>query len=168
MCAGWYERKRPAREVLVVGELPEPKPGPDEVRVRQTFSGINPGDTKKRDGWLAFPMPYPRVIPHSDGTGVIDAVGTEGSGARVGERVWVYRAQRYRPFGTAAELVTVPHQKSVPLPAGIDLTTGACLGISARTAHRCVFADGPVIEQTVLGAGNVGHAAVSFAAWGPG
>src|SRR5688500_3135129 len=108
MRAAWYERKGPARDVLVVGEMPEPVPGPGEVRVRLAASGINPGDTKKREGWLGFPMPYPRVIPHSDGAGVVDAVGDGVPQARVGERVWVWGAQSYRPFGTAAELVAVP------------------------------------------------------------
>jgi NADPH2:quinone reductase len=149
--------------------MPEPTPGPGEVRVRLARSGINPGDTKKREGWLSFPMPYPRVIPHSDGAGVIDAVGDGVAARRVGERVWVYGAQSYRPFGTAAEVVTVPTAMAVLLPDGVDLATGACIGISARTAHRCVFADGPVTGQTVLvagGVGNVGHAAVALAAWG--
>lgn len=169
MRAAWYERKGPARDVLVVGEMPEPVPAPGEVRVRLAVSGINPGDTKKREGWLGSPMPYPRVIPHSDGAGIIDAVGQGVPAARIGERVWVYGAQSYRPFGTAAELVTVPQERAVPLPDAVELATGACLGISARTAHRCVFADGPVEGQTLLvagGAGNVGHAGVTLASWG--
>ncbi len=169
MKAALYDRPGPAHEVLQVGDLPDPDPAPGEVRVRLVFSGINPGDTKKRDGWLGFPMPYPRVIPHSDGSGVIDAVGKGVPAARVGERVWVYGAQSYRPFGTAAELTTVPQEKAVQLPDGADFATGACLGIAARTAHRCVFADGPVAGQTVLvagGAGSVGHAGVALAAWG--
>lgn len=169
MHAAWYDQKGPARDVLVVGELPTPTPGPGEVRVRLHASGINPGDTKKREGWLGSPMPYPRVVPHSDGAGEIEAVGDGVPLARVGERVWVYGAQSYRPFGTAAEFVAVPQEKAVPLPEDVDVATGACLGVSARTAHRCVFADGPVAGQTVLvagGAGNVGHAAVALATWG--
>lgn len=149
--------------------MPEPVPGAGEVRVRLAASGINPGDTKKRDGWLGSPMPYPRVIPHSDGAGVIDAVGEGVPANRVGERVWGWGAQSYRPFGTAAELVAVQGDRAVPLPDGVDFATGACLGISARTAHRCVFADGPVAGLTLLvagGAGNVGHAAVALASWG--
>jgi NADPH:quinone reductase len=169
MRAAWYERKGPAREVLVVGEASEPVPAPGEVRVRLAVSGINPGDTKKRDDWLASPMPYPRIIPHSDGAGIIDTVGDDVPPTRIGERVWVYGAQSYRPFGTAAEWVAVPRERAVALPDGVDFATGACLGISARTAHRCVFADGPVAGRKVLvagGAGSVGHAAVALASWG--
>lgn len=169
MRAAWYERKGAARDVLVVGERPDPEPEPGEVRVRLAWSGINPGDTKKREGWLGSPMPYPVVIPHSDGAGWIDAVGQNVATSRIGERVWVTGAQSYRPFGTAAEYTTVPSEKAIRLPDEVDLATGACLGISARTAHRAVFADGPVAGTTVLvagAAGNVGHAAVSLAAWG--
>ena len=50
MRAAWYDRQGPAHDVLQVGELPTPEPGPGEVRVRIRFSGINPGDTKKRRG----------------------------------------------------------------------------------------------------------------------
>src|SRR3954449_6238586 len=75
MLAAWYERAGPAAEVLEVGGMADPQSGPGEVRVRLTLSGINPGDTKKRGDWVGYGMPYPRVIPHSDGAGVVDAVG---------------------------------------------------------------------------------------------
>ncbi len=112
---------------------------------------------------------YPCVIPHSDGAGVIEGVGEGVSPSRVGQRVWVWGAQSGRPFGTAAEHTAVPGALAVPLPDGVGFEAGACLGIPARTAHRCVFADGPVSGETVLvsgGAGAVGGFAVSFAKWG--
>lgn len=169
MRAVWYDRQGPAAEVLRVGDLPDPEPGEGEVRVRLRFSGTNPGDTKKRRGWLGSEMPYPRVIPHSDGAGVIDKVGTGIDAKRVGQRVWVYNAQSYRAFGTAAEYVVVPDRLAVDLPDEVDDQTGACLGIPGITAHRAVFADGPVGGATVLvqGAlGGVGSVAAQLAVWG--
>jgi NADPH:quinone reductase len=169
MRAAWYEKKGPAREVLIVGDMAEPQPAPGEVRIRVRASGVNPGDIKKREGWLGSPMPYPRVIPHSDGAGTIDAVGGGVSAARIGERVFCYGAQSYRPFGTAAESVTVPSEQAVRLPDETSFEIGACLGIPGITAHRAVFADGPVRGRTVLvaGAGGaVGNVAVTLAAWG--
>ena len=77
MRAVWYDRQGPAAEVLRLGDLPDPQPGPGEVRVRVRFSGVNPGDTKKRRGWLGSSMPYTRVIPHSDGAGVFPPIGKE-------------------------------------------------------------------------------------------
>lgn len=166
MRAAWYERTGPAAQVLVVGELPLPEPGPGEVRIKLATSGINPGDVKKRRGWVGAAMPYPRVIPHSDGAGVVDAAGPGASEGRIGQRVWCYGAQSYRPFGTAAEYVCVPEALAVPLPAEVDDTQGACLGIPGITGHRAVHADGPVAGQTIVvagAAGSVGRAAVAFA-----
>jgi NADPH2:quinone reductase len=166
--AVWYDRQGSAAEVLQVGELPDPEPAAGEVRVRMRFSGINPGDTKKRRGWLGSSMPYPRVIPHSDGSGVVDRVGPGVDPARVGRRVWLYGAQSYRPFGTAAQYTVVPDQLAVDLPAEVDDRTAACLGIPGITAHRAVFGDGPVDGQTVLvhGAlGAVGSVAAQLAQW---
>lgn len=169
MRAAWYERRGPAAEVLQVGEQPDPEPGPGELRVRVRWSGVNPGDTKKRGGYFDARMPYPLVIPHSDGAGVVDAVGAGVDPARVGERVWVFGAQSYRAFGTAAQLCVVPAGLAVPLPDGVPDELGACLGIPGITAHRAVFADGPVHGRTVLVhgvLGGVGALAAQLAAWG--
>lgn len=168
MLAAWYERPGRAAEVLHVGEMLDPEPGPGEVRVRLTRSGINPGDTKKRGDWVGSGLPYPRVIPHSDGAGVVDAVGDGVSSGLVGDRVWVYGAQSYRPFGTAAQLTVVPITQAVTLPDEVSDDIGACLGIPGITAHRAVFSDGPVAGTTVLVhgvLGAVGSAAAQLAAW---
>lgn len=167
MRAAWYEKNGPAAEVLRVGEMPVPEPGPGEVRVRVVASGLNPTDVKSRAG--SRPMGFPRVVPHQDGAGVIDAVGPGVPAARVGERVWMFIVQFQRPWGTAAEFTVVPAKLAVTLPRATGFAEGACLGIPAVTAHRCLFADGPVAGQTVLvtgGAGAVGHYAVQLAKWG--
>jgi NADPH:quinone reductase len=72
MRAAWYEKQGPAKEVLVVGEVPDPHPAAGEVRIRVAASGINPGDIKKRQDSFGYGMHYPRVIPHSDGAGQVD------------------------------------------------------------------------------------------------
>jgi NADPH:quinone reductase len=168
MRAAWYERQGEAADVLQVGLLEQPTPGPGEVRVRIHASGVNPSDTYGRRGGAA-PMAFPRVIPHQDGAGVIESVGPGVPAERVGERAWVYEATWNRPGGTAAEFCVVPAQRAVRLPDTVDFDAGACLGIPALTAHRAVFADGPVTGQTLLvtgGAGAVGTAAVQLAKWG--
>ena len=166
MRAAWYEKNGPAGEVLQLGEMPDPEPAPGEVRVRVVVSGLNPTDVKSRAG--SRPMGFPRVIPHQDGAGTIDRVGPGVPEARIGERVWLYTVQWQRPFGTAAESVCVPARRAVTLHANTTFAEGACLGIPAVTAHRCLFADGPVDGLTVLvtgGAGAVGHYAVQLAKW---
>ena len=166
MRAAFYREQGPARSVLTVGTVETPEPGQGEVRVRLATSGVNPSDVKSRGGVFRRPMAFPTIIPHSDGAGVIDKVGTGVSERRVGERVWTFNAQFQRPFGTAAEYVTLPSGQAVTLPTWIDFAAGACLGIPALTAHRGVTLFGPVAGRTVLvqgGAGAVGHYAVQIA-----
>jgi NADPH2:quinone reductase len=166
MKAAWYEKQGSARDVLRVGEMAEPHPLAGEVRIRVAVSGVNPGDVKKRQNALGLGMPYPRVIPHGDGAGTVDAVGEGVPSDWIGRQVWCYGAQWYRPFGTAAEYTVVPLEQAVPLPPSVPLEQGACLGIPGLTAHRAVHVAGPVEGRTVLvqgGAGAVGSCAVQLA-----
>lgn len=168
MYAAWYERNGSADEVLMVGEMDDPQVGPGEVRVRVHASGVNPSDVKRRAGSTAK-MAFARVVPQSDGAGIIDAVGEGVPAERVGERVWLWNAQFGRPFGTAAQYISLPSEQAVHLPDNVDFAAGACLGIPALTAHYGLFADGPIAGQTVLisgGSGAVGNAAVQLAKWG--
>lgn len=166
MRAAWYERQGPPQESLVVGEMPEPLPGAGEVRIRVAASGVNPGDVKKRQDTFGVGMPYPRVIPHSDGAGTVDRIGAGVDAAWMGKRVWCFGAQSYRPFGTAAEYCVVPETHVSELPDGVSFDQGALLGIPGLTAHRAVHVGGPVEGKTVLvqgGAGAVGSCAVRLA-----
>jgi NADPH2:quinone reductase len=165
MHAAFYERFGPAAEVLSVGELRDPVAGPGEVRVRLACSGVNPSDIKTRAG-IRGTFPFPRIVPHSDGAGVIDSVGPGVDPARIGERVWVWNAAWQRADGTAAEFVALPTAQAVTLPDAIDFAAGACLGIPALTALHAVTCGGGVEGKSVLiagGAGAVGHYAVQIA-----
>jgi NADPH2:quinone reductase len=166
MKAAWYEKQGPAREVFTVGEMPDPHPGSGEVRIRISSSGINPGDVKKRQNAFGYGMPYPRVIPHSDGAGKVDEIGQGVSSDWLNRSVWCYGAQSYRPFGTAAEFTVVPLDLVVPLPENVAPEQAACLGIPGITSHRAVHVAGPVAGRTVLvqgAAGAVGLCAVQLA-----
>jgi NADPH:quinone reductase len=166
MKAAWYERQGDPSSVLVVGEMAIPEPRPGEVRIRVAASGVNPGDVKKRQDTFGVGMPFPRVVPHSDGAGVIEAVGDGISTSRVGERAWCFGAQSYRQFGTAAEYVVVPAEQAIPLSSRVSFEQGACLGIPGITAHRAVHVAGGVDGRVVLvqgGAGAVGQCAVGLA-----
>ncbi|MGH8702673.1 MAG: NADPH:quinone reductase [Burkholderiales bacterium] len=166
MLAVWYEKHGAAREVLRVGEQPDPVPGRGEVRVRLHASAVNPSDVKARAG--SRPVIPPRIIPNSDGAGEIDSVGPGVPKSRLRQRVWVYNGQWQRPCGTSAQYIALPAAQAIPLPRKVSYAQGACLGIPVMTAHRCLFADGPIDGMTVLvtgGAGVVGHYAVQLARW---
>jgi NADPH:quinone reductase len=165
MRAALYDRHGAAREVLRVEDVERPEPGPGEVRVRVELSGVNPTDWKSRSGATPRPMDGFQ-IPHHDGAGVIDAVGEGVDAGRIGQRVWLWLAAAGRRWGTAAQWTVVPQQAAVPLPDGASAELGASLGVPAMTAHRCLFADGPLDGKTVLvagGAGAVGHFAIELA-----
>jgi NADPH2:quinone reductase len=167
--AVWYEKVGPAREVLKFGERETPIPNSSEVRVRIHSSGINPSDVKRRAGWGGLTLRLPFAIPHMDGAGVIESVGEGVPTSRIGERVWLYEAQFNRQFGTAAEYSVVPSHLAVRLPDRADFELGATLGVPAMTAHRALFSDGPIDDQTILvsgGAGAVGNYAIQLAKWG--
>jgi NADPH:quinone reductase len=157
MRAAWYEKNGAARDVLRVGELPDPRPAPGEVLVKMYSSGVNPSDVKSR---LRRPLPGPFVIPHNDGGGIIKAVGAGVSDKRIGQRVWIWNGQWQRPMGTACEFICLPETQAVELPDVIDFQAAACLGIPALTALQAIRLAGTLDGKTVvvIGAGNsVGH-----------
>jgi NADPH2:quinone reductase len=163
--AALYESNGPAADVLRVTDVERPEPGRGEVRVKIEVSGVNPTDWKSRSGATARPVSGFQ-IPHHDGAGVIDAVGAGVDPGRAGQRVWTWLAAYGQPWGTAAQWCVLPEDQAVPLPDGISAELGASLGVPAMTAHRCLFADGPVEDRTVLvagGAGAVGHFAIELA-----
>jgi len=165
MKAVWYTKLGPADKVLQIGEIDVPQPAAGEVLVRVESSGVNPVDTKRRLGGRGE-IPFPQVIPHLDGAGVIEKVGDGVDANRIGQRVWLYEAQGDRPYGTAAEYVTVPDNRAVHLPENTTFDEGASLGVPAMTAHAAIYTDGDIQGQTLLvtgGAGVVGRYAIQFA-----
>ena len=166
MQAAFYQRTGPAAEVLQLGAVPVPEPAAGELRVHVQWSGVNPSDVKARAGLRSSAMPFPRVVPHSDGMGVVDAVGPGVDAARIGQRVWLWNAAWGRALGTAAQFVVLPQHQAVPLGDGVAGDAAACFGIPAMTALHAVLVDGGVAGKQVLvagGAGAVGHYALQFA-----
>jgi len=166
MKAVQFEKFGSASETLKQVVLPTPEIKPNEVLVRLYTSGINPSDTKKRSG--AFPklLYSGPVIPHSDGAGVIEDVGTEVDKQRIGERVFVYQAQHNRQLGTAAQYVAISTSLAPKLPDPASFEVGACIGIPIMTAHRCVYANGDPKDLKLLitgGAGRVASYAIQWA-----
>lgn len=148
MRAVWYSKNGEARSVLQFGDLPVPEPGPGEVRVKLAISGVNPSDVKSRAG--SRPVTVDRLVPHSDGAGLIDQVGPGVPKGRLGERVWIWNGQWRRAMGTAAEYIVLPSQQAVHLHDDTSFEQGACLGIPALTAVHAVGLAGDLVNKTVL------------------
>ncbi|KIN71277.1 NADPH:quinone reductase [Sulfitobacter guttiformis] len=166
----YYDRFGTAADVLTTDTFDTPPPAAGEVTVRLAFSGVNPSDIKSRAGAPGIAKPaFTRVIPHSDGSGLIEAVGKGVDPARIGTRVWIWNGQWQRAFGTASTHITLPSEQAVLLPDTVNLETGAILGIPGLTAAEAVFGAGDVQGKTLLvsgGGGTVGYLAVQLAVWG--
>lgn len=147
MKAVWYRKNGLARDVLEYGELPTPEAGAGEVLVRLHTSGVNPSDVKSRAG---RPLAFERIVPHSDGAGVIEAVGAGVDPARIGQRVWIWNGQWQRAHGTCAQYIALPSEQAAVLPEHVSFEAGACLGIPALTAWQAVEHAGDLNGKTVL------------------
>ena len=166
MQAAWYTTQGAPKDVFQVGNMEDPTPGPGEVRVRVHASGANPTDTYTRSGVRRKGLPYPRIIPHQDGAGIIDAVGPGVPASRIGERVWLYMAQWQRAFGSAAQYCALPSERAPRLPDNCSFAEGASLGVPWLTAHYAVNMDGAVEGKTLLvggGTGAVGYYCIQIA-----
>ncbi|MEM6308555.1 MAG: NADPH:quinone reductase [Pseudomonadota bacterium] len=171
MRAMGYSEFGGAEDVLNPHMLPTPDPAPGEVLVELRCSGVNPSDVKARAG--ARPgvpkPPFPLIIPHSDGAGVVVKTGDGVDESRIGRRVWIWNGQWQRAFGTCATHICLPAPQVVDMPEDVQFETGAQLGIPGLTAAHAVFAAGPVAGKRVLingAAGTVGYLATQLAVWG--
>src|ERR1022692_2717002 len=116
MRAVWYERTGAAPDVLAFGDMPTPVAGPGEVRVRLEASGVNPADVGRRAGSYRA-LEFPRVIPNSDGAGIVYQIGDGVMRLHVGQRVWLFNGQRNgRALLVAGFGAPSPHPK-IPFPA---------------------------------------------------
>ncbi|MDA7599194.1 NADPH:quinone reductase [Alphaproteobacteria bacterium] len=164
MRAIWYDQQGSAADVLTHGEIETPTAGAGEYLIRLHHSGVNPSDVKSRRGPRA--MPFNRIIPHSDGAGVIEAVGPNGDKSVIGKRVYIRNGQWQRPFGSAAEYIALNEDLVHDLPDNVGFDAGAGLGIPALTAAYTVLKDGAVDGQTMVvhgGGGTVARLAIQIA-----
>ena len=144
-------------EVLEVVDLPDPHPGPGQVRIAVRAAGVNPGDWKKRKGLLDGELP--QTLGH-EAAGVVDELGDRVADVAVGDRVFGFSAD-----GAAqAELAVLSYY--APIPPSLDFAGAAALPAAIETASRTLdqLRVGSGSTLLVNGAsGNVGSAAVQLA-----
>jgi NADPH2:quinone reductase len=146
-------------EVIEWRELPDPKPGPEDLLVEVAAAGLNYIDTYQRSGLYPVPMPY---TPGLEGAGTITAVGEDVSTFQVGQNV----AWTAVP-GSYAEQVRVPARSAVPVPDGVSLDVAAATMLQGMTAHFLVSDTFPLEEGhrclIHAGAGGVGRILIQLA-----
>jgi NADPH:quinone reductase len=147
-------------EILQVGELPVPQPGPDEVLVRVLAVGVGPWDVNLRNGGWTGPLPY---IPGAEFAGFVE--GDTGADAGLYDGAPVYGSPGLT--GCYAQYLTCPVEQLAPVPAGLPIADAAGVPIDALTADQGltdVLGVGAGDQVLITaGAGGLGHFAVQIA-----
>jgi NADPH:quinone reductase-like Zn-dependent oxidoreductase len=156
------------REKLEVVEVDPPPVAPDGVLVRVRAAGVNPVDTKVREGRLAgeFPYHFP-VILGWDAAGVVEKVGPAVTWFKPGDEVYGYCRRHHLQYGTYAEYVTVPEGFLAHMPPELSFAEAAALPLAVLTGHQSMEVLGLRGGESLYvggGAGGVGHLAVQLAA----
>jgi NADPH:quinone reductase-like Zn-dependent oxidoreductase len=154
------------RDVMQVGDVPDPPVGPDIVLVRIKAAGVNPVDSKVRGGYMAerFPFHFPLVLGW-DAAGVVEKVGPAVTWFKPGDEVYGYCRRHHLQFGTYAELDIVPEGFLAHKPASVSFEEAAAVPLAGLTAHQALDSLGLRAGETLFvtgGAGGVGHFAVQL------
>jgi NADPH:quinone reductase-like Zn-dependent oxidoreductase len=144
-------------EVLEIVDLPDPHPGPGQVRIAVRAAGVNPSDWKKREGLMDPELP--QTMGH-EAAGVVDELGEGVADVAIGDRVFGLSAE-----GAAqAELAVLSDY--APIPPSLDFPGAAALPAAIETATRALDQLGAGSGSTLLingASGSVGSAAVQLA-----
>jgi len=153
--------------VLQLRQLPDPKVGPGEVRIRVLRASVNPVDWKVMAGGLDGLMDvWLPAIPCWDVAGVVESVGIDTPEFAVGDEVVAYARKDVVRGGTAAELVTMSVRGVARKPAALTWDQAGGLPLAGLTALQTLDRVGLSRGETVLvhgGAGGVGSLAVQIA-----
>jgi NADPH:quinone reductase len=165
MRAAYIEETGPP-EVITVGELPRPEPGPGQVLVRVHAVGLNPIDLYIRSGLVATPLSFPYVIA-CDLAGTVEQVGPQCTGLQVGDRVWGSNQGLLGRQGVASEYAVVDQEWLYPTPVLLPDTEAAAMALVGITAHLGLFQFGQLKAGEVVyvpgGSGGVGSMVVQMA-----
>jgi NADPH:quinone reductase-like Zn-dependent oxidoreductase len=158
--------RRGGPEVLEVREVPDPVPGPGEVRIAVRAAGLNFADVMARMGLYPDAPKLPAVVGY-EVAGEVDAVGTGVTSPAPGDRVLAMVR-----FGGQAGKVVLPAEQAIPMPAEMSFEQGAALPVNYLTAYHALFRVGNLHRgRSVLvhmAAGGVGIAALQLCRTVPG
>jgi NADPH:quinone reductase-like Zn-dependent oxidoreductase len=144
-------------EVLEIADLPDPHPGPGEVRITVRAAGVNASDWKKRTGLMEQDLP--QTLGY-EAAGVVDELGAGVTDVAVGDRVFGFSA------GGAAQAERAVLSDYAPIPPSLDFAGASALPAAIETAARALDQQGVADGSTLLisgASGSVGSAAVQLA-----
>ncbi len=148
--------------MLRLEELPDPRPGPNQVVLRVHAAGVNPVETYLRSGTYRFKPPLP-YTPGTDAAGVVESAGPGVTGVQKGDRAYTSGTVT----GAYAERALCSVSQVHPLPEKVTFAQGAAMHIPYATAYRALFQRaGAKPGETLLvhgASGGVGVAAVQIA-----
>ena len=154
-------------EVLKLGDVADPQPGPGELVIKVEAIGVNPVDTYIRAGSHAMRPAFP-YVPGSDAAGSVEAVGEGVSAFQPGDRVYAAGSVRGSWNDCYAERLLRRADQVFALPEGVSFAQGSALGVPYGTAYRALFQRaGARAGETILvhgASGAVGSAALQLAA----
>jgi NADPH2:quinone reductase len=165
MRAAYIEKTGPP-EVIQVGDLPRPEPGPGQVLVRVHAVSLNPIDLYIRSGLVAMPLSFPYVIG-CDLSGTVEQVGPNCARYKVGDRVWGSNQGLLGRQGVASEYAAVDEAWLYPTPALLEDSGAAAMALVGITAHLGLFQYAQLKPDEVVyvpgGSGGVGSMVVQMA-----
>lgn len=165
MRAAYIEKTGPP-EVIQVGDLPQPEPGPGQLLIRVRAVAINPIDLYIRAGTIKAPLPVPYIIA-SDFAGTVEKVGEGVTSHKVGDRVWGSNQGLLGRQGVASEFAAVDAKWAYPTPALLPDVDAAAMALVGITAHLGLFRHAKLQKgETVYvagGSGGVGSMVVQMA-----
>ncbi len=137
MRAAFIEQTGPA-DVIKIGDLPRPEPGPGQVIVRVRAAALNPIDLYIRSGAVAMPLSFPYIIG-CDVAGTVEQLGPGCTRFRVGDRVWGSNQGQFGRQGVAAEYAAIDEDWLYPTPGLLPDTDAAAMALVGITAHLGLF-----------------------------
>jgi NADPH:quinone reductase len=165
MRAAYIEQTGPP-DVIKIGDLPRPDPGPGQVIVRVRAAALNPIDLYIRSGMVAMPLSFPYIIG-CDVAGTVEQVGPGCTRFRVGDRVWGSNQGQFGRQGVAAEYAAIDEDWLYPAPGLLPDADAAAMALVGITAHLGLFQFGRLKEGELVyipgGTGGVGSMVVQMA-----
>ena len=165
MNAAYITRTGPP-EIIIVGDLPDPTPGPGQCLIRVAAADVNPIDVYWRSGMVPARIEFPFILGR-DLAGTVENAGAKVKGFKAGDRVWATNMGFAGRPGASAELVPVDADQLFRTPDGVTDEEIVAVSLTGVTAHLGLVQHARLKTGDLLfvngGTGGVGSCVVQMA-----